>query len=238
MSVRKCSKCGMPIGNLRVCPSCGEKVQDEYCSIENQSRDFVEKTMKKEAKLRMNGWDIGIIVLANLSLIAVIINLILGGEFICRYPILGMFFIYFMCFTCASKSFSKFVTRFRNTIFILNCIVIVFAIIIKLIAPLSSFWDINFYAPISLIFANTLLVCFLAVKKVSFTSVLYSVLIFLSQSISLLIILLIGITNPSVASRILIISAFGVNVLTVVNMFLLKNIKFKHQINERFNWWE
>lgn len=238
MPVKKCSKCGMPVGNLQICPSCGARVQNDYSRVENQPIDFFEDDIKKDGKLKMNSWDIGIIILSNLSLIAIIINLILGGEFICRYPILGMFFLYFMCFTFTSKSFSKFVTRFRNTIFILNFIVIVFAIIIKLIAPLSSFWDINYYAPISLIFANTLLVSLLAVKKVSFISVLYSVLIFLSQSISLLIILLIGITNPSIVSRILIISAFGINVLTVANMFLLKNIKFRHQVQERFNWWE
>lgn len=237
MSLKKCPKCGIPIVGLDKCPICGyDNNSTTYSYTHQETTVNVNNGSNKRFNLTI--WETSLLICANVSVISIIVNLILGGIFWSLYTTLAIFSIYFLMFTCWANNIKKFLTRFRNSIFLLNAILFIIFAISKIIKDDTVYVLINYYVPINLIVANTVAILLLTNAKISVASVMHALFMMLVQSITLFIIYLTGFSNPSTLSKILIIVALGVNLITVINIAFIRVSRIRNNVNEVFKWWE
>lgn len=262
MSLRKCPRCGLPVAGMRICPNCGTDVDAHYNSayrsngnanntnnttnfngfnVSNDNSD--QKNAKRSAiifhQLRMTPWEVAFILICNMAFALTLINVLMGGPCWCHYPVLIMFVTYFFSFACASGSLKKFLTRYRNAVFITNIIAGIYNVIYNSLSVENVNWVLDYFVPINLIVACTVMLSLLFVPTISMRNVLFSTLILMLQSIIQFILMVAGVTGHSGrVSHILISVAFGVNVMTVLNIAFLYVIKAKNMVVDQFRLWE
>ncbi|MGN0818879.1 MAG: hypothetical protein ACI4M6_00580 [Christensenellaceae bacterium] len=256
MSIRKCPRCGLPVANIKICPNCGTDVDAWYSRTYNFNNNDAnvngfhsanaQNVSNKPKKnyvvfnhLRMTPWEVAFILICNMAFVLTLINVLIGGPCWCHYPVLAMYVAYFFSFACASGSLKKFLTRYRNAVFITNIIAGVYNVIYNSLSVGNINWVLDYFVPVNLIIACTVMLSMLFVPTVSMRNVLFSTLILMIQSVIQFILMAVGLTGHSGrVSHILISVAFGVNVMTVLNIAFLYVIKARNMVVDQFRLWE
>lgn len=244
MSIKKCPSCGLPVAGLSVCPMCGRRLdQDESRRPEpNGAEQFFSDGESVRKAVRPTGWDMAFIIICNLSFVAILVNAIVGGPGWCHYPVFGLFTVYFILFSCFSGSFRRFLTRYRNSVLFLNLLAGIFQIVCKAAYPgQEEFnWAFDYFIPINILVACIVELSVMPFQKTLMRNIIFSVFMFLGQSIIQFCLMLFGVTvtPDSYVPKILVISAFGVNLITALNLVFLYFIKYRDMAIEKFRFWE
>lgn len=221
----KCNNCGvLNSENGEYCCNCGTKLP--------------KPVMVKLGGFKFSIFDIIFIIICNISFVLVVINLIVGGECWCHYPVIGLYFIYFIAFSCAARTTKRFLTRYRNTVMMMNFICGVFALICNALHTGNTFWVYDYFIPCNIIAACLVMVLLLIRKDIYMRNVLISVFMLSFQSLVQFIFMLCKLTAQGNVSQILSSVAFGLNVITLVNLIFLYIIKYKNNVVEKFRIWE
>lgn len=242
MSIRKCPSCGLPVAGLSVCPVCGRRLDPEpeaRPKSDGPEQFFSDGESVKKA-VRPTGWDMAFIIICNLSFVAILVNAIVGGPCWCHYPVFGMFSLFFILFSCFSGSFRRFLTRYRNSVLFLNLLAGIFQIVCNAAYPEQGGfnWAFDYFIPINILVACIVELSVMPFKKVLMRNIIFSVFMFLGQSIIQFCLMLFGVTASEYIPRILVISAFGVNLITALNLVFLYFIKYRDMAIEKFRFWE
>lgn len=239
MSIRKCPNCGLPIGNLNVCPACGKEVMEDSenmdCKAEYKGK---VKTLLNIGNVRLGVWDVLFLIVCNLSVVLVIVNVAVGGFYWSPYPVLALNLIYFISFALASKSFKKFLTRYRNAVFVLNALAAIFRLAALAFKGQSVLWLYDYFVPVNIIVACITLTGIAAAQNVSMRSVLFSFVILFPQSAVQFILALCGVTAESKLALVLICVAFGLNLVSIINFIIIYLAKYRNRVFETFRLWE
>lgn len=239
MSIRKCPNCGLPVGNLSVCPACGKQVKEEPENSESkESYKGKVKTLLNIGNVRLGIWDVLFLIVCNISVVLVIVNVAVGGMYWSPYPVLALNLIYFISFALASKSFKKFLTRYRNAVFILNALAAIFRLAALAFSGQSVAWLFDYFVPVNLIVACITLTSIAAARNVSMRSVLFSFVILFPQSAVQFILALLKVTAESKLALVLICIAFGLNLVSIINFIIIYLAKYRNRVFETFRLWE
>lgn len=258
MSIRKCPNCGLPIAGLTVCPGCGynagaeaprrdfgsgqfrqespQRVQAE--EVREKAKAYAEKT-----KVHLTVWDILFLILCNVSIVLIVVNASIGGIFWSPYAVLGLIATYFFAFSCASKTWRRFLTRFRNMILVLNLATILFELIALAFSAAERQFATEFlslFIPCATLLASCAILCFLASKDVPVRSVLLSLVLLLPCVLIQLIFSYVPIpyTSGLKVYTVLIWTAFGVTLVSIVNLVIIYFVKYRDKVVETFRFWE
>lgn len=242
MSIKKCPHCGIPVANYSVCPMCGKRVEDNDAqSAEGKtvnSKNLIDKCILRVGNIKFGIWDLLFILICNLSFILVLINVLIGGKGWCQYPVFGLFSGYFIAFACGAGNIRRFLTRYRNAVVFLNFVAGIFDIVYRFIDSTAMGWAFDYFIPVNLISACIVILFLLLHPNISVRSVLFSLIILLVQSIIQLILRLCGVTAHEHIPCILVTIAFGVNLLSVINLVFIYFIKYRNCVEETFRFWE
>lgn len=236
--IKNCPNCGLPLPPyVSVCPACGMETHFQDKPGEKLDGALKSAFLKKH-NIRLGGWDIALILICNISFIMMILNLILGGVCWFYYPVVVLFSGYCLSFSAASGNIKRFVTRYRNSIIIINLIITICNLMVSVIDKSPNIWAYEYFIPSNLLLANTVMLTLLFFSDTSIFKVMFSVFTFSFQSFILFVLLLVGVLGLSQISRILIILAFGINFISCVNLVLLYFFKYRNKILDDFKLWE
>ena len=237
--IKNCPNCGLPLPPyMKECPACGSKTNFQAKSEPEQIKDTVKNSFLKKHNVKLGPWDFALILICNIALVMIIINLILGGICWFYYPVVVLFSGYCLSFSAASKNIKRFITRYRNSVIIINLILTICNAIVLLAENKANLWAFEYFIPCNLLIANTVMVILLFFSDASIFKVICSVFTFNFQSLTLFVLLLAGVLGLSQFSRILIILAFGINFITFINLILLYFFKYRNKIVDDFKLWE
>lgn len=238
MSIKKCPNCGLPVGNLSVCPACGKEVAEGENPNRDEGYKRKVKTLLNIGNVRLGVWDVLFLIVCNISVVLLIVNVAAGGYYWSPYPVLALNVVYFIAFACASKSFKKFLTRYRNAVFILNALAAVFRLAALAFEGQTALWLFDYFVPVNLIVACITLTGIAAAESVSMRSVLFSFIILFPQSAVQFILALCKITAGSRLALVLICVAFGLNLVSIINFVIIYIAKYRNRVFEAFRLWE
>lgn len=241
--MRKCSKCGLPIGPLNRCPACGwDNTETEQDTGLNKIKDFTKRN-------KLSIWNLLLVIMCNVSLIAVLVNVCIGAPMWCHYAVIGIAAAYFITFTCFSKSVRLFITRYRNSVFFLNVACMVFYIVLNLLSSKNA--DVNcifeYFVSANILTACIVFLCALFCRNVNVLQVLLSLCILLAQIIAFLaVVLLMGgylevipVFGIKIAVPLIFTAAVtGICLLTCLNLGFIYFLKFRNCVSETFRLWE
>lgn len=243
MAMKKCPNCGLPVAGMQVCPVCGTRIPygNEQKSGDTQffsgAKQKAKSAMPNE-KIRLGAWDVAFIILCNVSLVCSLINLIMGGICWCHYPVCLSFSAYFIAFACASGSLKKFLTRYRNAVLVLNIIYGLFNLVCNAAGQGNLSWAFDYFIPVNLLVANTVILCLIPCQSVPGRNITITAVMLLSQSVLQFVLMAIGLTAIDKLPRILVSCAFGVNLITSINLIFLYFVKYRNVVVEKFRLWE
>lgn len=235
--MKKCPKCGMPVGGLSVCPSCGADCSQTNTQYVPQEVASFANTFSK-TKVRLSVWEVLFIIVCNIAVVLALVNSIMGGQVWCGIPVMAIYTVYFFAFASTSGSAKRFLARYRNAVLVLNIVSALFNAV-NLINKENYFgWAFNYFIPCNLLLACLVMLCLLPCKDVPVRNVLLSSVLLLPQSVIQFVVMLCGWTATEQLPRILCSCAFGVNFLTTVNLAFLYFNKYRNVIVEKFRLWE
>ncbi len=211
-----------------------------------QNQNNINKTDNSKSvfvtfnNIKMTPWEVAFILICNIAFVLTLVNILVGGACWCHYPVLALFVCYFFAFACASKSLKRFLTRYRNAVFITNIIAGIYNIIYNAMTQGSNLnWALDYFVPINLIVACTVMLMMMLIPNVSIRNVMFSAIILLVQSIIQFLLFAFNLTgNSGRVSVILISVAFGVNLITVINYVFIYFIKCRNVVFDKFRLWE
>ncbi len=234
MPLKKCPNCGMPVAGYTKCPFCGKDL------LEEEGQQSVRPRNKKitVGQIQLSPWEAGFLLVANLSLICILINAITGGTFWALYVSLTLGLIYLLAFTIASQSAQKFITRFRNLIFLINAILFICLFVSKMIDSTVVYPLVCYYVPASLIVGNIVCLLFLLNPNIGIRQIQHCILAFFVQSSTLLLFMATKAVPVSELTKILFLVSVGVNLLSTVNLIALRVIRVRSNVHNAFKFWE
>ncbi len=190
-------------------------------------------------EVNLSWQDFIFIVIANLSVILVIINALLASTgFWCHYPILVMFYGYVIACAGLSGSAKKFLSKFRIGVFSLNMILIIASLLHYYASGKNHSALIAYEWVLPIILTVTLLVMFgtMFFRTVTLLNLLLSTTLMLPQVTALFITALI---NPdgmfNTAAFILSIVNFALYIMVIVNLAFLYFVKVRNKIGDAVN---
>lgn len=188
-------------------------------------------------EVNLSWQDFIFIVIANLSVVLVIINALLANTgFWCHYPILVLFYGYVITCAALSGTAKKFLSKFRIGVFSLN-LILTAASLIHYFASGKSYALIAYEWVLPIILTLTLLVMFgtMFFKTVTLLNLLLSTTLMLPQVTALFITALISHGEGkifSTAAFILTVVNFALYIMVIVNLSFLYFVKVKNKIND------
>ena len=237
--IKNCPNCGLPLPPyVGVCPACGAKTNFQNKEETGRIDETVKSSFLKKHNVKLGGWDIALILICNIAFVMIILNMILGGTCWFYYPVIVLFAGYCLSFSAASKNVKRFITRYRNSVIIINLIITICNLIATVVTHETDLWAYEFFIPSNLLLANVVMVILLIFSDTSIFKVMFSIFTFSFQSFTLFVLLLAGVLGLSQLSRILIILAFGINFITLVNLIFLYFFKYRNKIVDDFKLWE
>ena len=231
--MKTCPNCGKNVDNDAVRCSCGADLSGAQ-SQHSTTKPVSERSYAKIGRYKMTIWDIAFLFICNISFVLIIVDLVLGGISWAHFIVLGLFTVYFFAFACSSKNVRKLLSRYRNAVLLINFISGLFGLIMKD----KMLWANNYFIPCNLILAGFVFLLLLFHKDISAKNVFYSTMLLLTQSLTQLILYACGVIGQDKIPEILIILAFGLNLMTLTNIAFLYFTKFKNHVAEKFHWWE
>ncbi len=199
----------------------------------------IEKTPKRPLRfgeVNLTWQDFLFIVIANLSVVLVIVNAILAHTgFWCHYPILAMFYGYVIACASLSGSAKKFLSKFRIGVFSLNLILMLASLIHYFASGKNQSALIAYEWVLPLILTVTLGVMIGTVffKTVTLLNLLLSITLMLPHVTGIFITALI---NPDgmfgEAALVLSIVNFALYLMVIVNLAFLYFVKVKNKIDD------
>lgn len=243
MSIRKCPKCGLPVGNFySACPKCGaaivEKGSERSAEESMRTRKERAKKLLQIGNIRIGAWELAFILVCNVAIVLVLVNAILGGVPWCHYPVYALFVAYFLAFACVSGNIRRFLTRYRNGILVTNFIAGVFQLVYRAIGCGGMEWAFDYFIPINLIAGCTIILLLLLHPDIRVRSVLFSIAILFVQNFIQLLLMAFGITADGRVSVILVTVAFGINLISLIDLIFIYLVKCRNQVVETFRFWE
>ena len=233
-----------------------EQTQDESSKQENslnhQPQGFEKKKEQKApfefqfGIFRLTLWDLALLLVWNLSILSVVINAVIGGFAWCPFVTLALFLGYYIAVLISVKDAKKFIKKYRTTVFMLNFLSGIFSIVLRAIGQKQMDWATDYFIPINLILTSLFFLLLLINKNMPMRSVVFSTCLLLPQSFTLLILATICYFTPNgwlgigleKAPQVLIILAFAINLLTIVNILVLYFFKVKNKALEKIRWWK
>ena len=237
MALKKCPNCGIPIPGYDVCPVCGTVVESQTQQREKSNISNIVHD-NKDRDIKLSAWEIALILICNVSLILIVVNSVVGGDGWFFYPVVVMFLVYSISFTANAGNVPRFLTRYRNTVFIFNLVLVLCSLLCSSLNGRAILWPFNYFVPCNLIVANIVCTILLTKKNIGTKSVLFASLIFFMQSLVQMLLLAFGVIGVDNLVKILIYVSFGVNLITIINLVILYVLKFKNDISETFKFWE
>lgn len=213
-----------------------------------------KKEEKKEGKppfeirfgiFRITLWDLALLLVCNLSFLAIILNAVIGGYAWCPFVVLSLFLAYYIVQISTAKEVKKFLKRYRTAVFFLNLFSGIFSIVLRALKQPQMNWATDYFIPINLILAGVVFLLLLINKNMPMRRVVFSTSLLIPQSLILLILMIICNLVPggwlgigvSKAPRVFIILAFATNVLSLANLLVLYIFKVKNKAVEKIRWW-
>ena len=270
-----CPVCGTSVGVFtKICPTCGAKTdmtEDEvYGGSFSANENTQEQTSHQENGLnaqtqtnpqpkkekapfeirfgifRITLWDLALLLVCNLSCLAVIINAVIGGFAWCPFVALALLGGYHIACVCTVKDVKKFIKKYRNAVFVLNLVSGIFSIALRVLKQPQMDWATDYFIPVNLIVTSVLFLLLLINKNMPMGSVIFSTSLLLPQSFTLLVLTIICLCVPNgwlgigsnKVSQVLIILAFAINVLVLANILVLYIFKVKNKAVEGIRWWK
>lgn len=258
MSTKNCPVCGSPVSGYTRCPVCGSNVnmteEEVYggsfsadsIPVEHLNRERPRFNDKKKKKFTLNFgifrltlWDLAFVLICNISLVSIIVNAIVKGYCWSYWVTFGCFAAFFIAFASASGTAKKFLSRYRNGIFVINLICTVFRIVLNIQSSPEAAWLMHYFIPCNLIVSCVVFTVLLAFN-VSPRKVIGAVASLLPQSLLQFILFLLpdrwawAQVTGGVVSEIFVIVAFGLVVLTLINVTILYLAKLKNKVVDFF----
>ena len=259
MATKNCPVCGSPVSGYARCPVCGSNTnmteEEVYGgsfsadSIPTERSTYARPRFgKKEGKkaptlnlglFRLTLWDLAFILICNASLVSIIVNAITKGYCWSYWVTFGSFVAFFIAFASASGSAKKFLSRYRNGIFEINLICSAFRLVLNFVGNPVAEWLTNYFVPCNIIVSCVVFTVLLAFQ-VSPRKIIGAIASLLPQSLLQFILMFVGQHyikfqfTGGTASEILVIVAFGLVVLTLINVTILYFAKLKNKFMEIF----
>ena len=199
----------------------------------------IEKTPKRPLRfgeVNLTWQDFLFIVIANLSVVLVIINAVVAHTgFWCHYPILAMFYGYVIACAALSGSAKRFLSKFRIGVFSINLILMAASLIHYFASGKNPAALFAYEWVLPLILTATLLVMFgtMFFKTVTLLNLLLSITLMLPHVTGIFITALI---NPddmfSEVALVLSIANFALYLMVIVNLAFLYFVKVRNKIDD------
>ena len=199
----------------------------------------IEKTPKRPLRLgevNLTWQDFLFIVIANLSVVMVIINALLAHTgFWCHYPILALFYGYVIACAALSGSAKKFLSKFRIGIFSINLILMAASLVHYFASGKNPSALIAYEWVLPIILTITLIVMFgtMFFKTVTLLNLLLSITLMLPHVTGIFITALI---NPDgmfgEAALVLSIVNFALYLMVIINLAFLYFVKVRNKIDD------
>lgn len=199
----------------------------------------IEKTPKRPLRfgeVNLTWQDFLFIVIANLSVILVIVNALLAHTgFWCHYPILFMFYGYVIACASLSGSAKKFLSKFRIGVFSINLILMAASLVHYFASGKNPSALIAYEWVLPIILTITLIVMFgtMFFKTVTLLNLLLSITLMLPHVTGIFITALI---NPDgmfgEASLVLSIVNFALYLMVIINLAFLYFVKVRNKIDD------
>ena len=199
----------------------------------------IEKNPKRPLRfgeVNLTWQDFLFIVIANLSVILVIINALLAHTgFWCHYPILTFFYGYVIACASLSGSAKKFLSKFRIGVFSINIILMIASLVHYFASGRNSDALIAYEWVLPIILTVTLIVMFATMffKTVTLLNLLLSITLMLPQVTGIFITALI---NPDKmfgeAALVLSIVNFALYLMVIINLAFLYFVKVRNKIDD------
>lgn len=265
MAIKKCPVCGLPVAGYLRCPTCGadtnmtdEQVYggsfaaDETASSSTTTATTAYEKPKFEPKkkrrvptlnlgiFRLTLWDLGFILMCNASLISIIVNAIVGGYCWSYWVTFGSFAAFFIAFASAAGTAKKFLSRYRNGIFLINLICSAFRLVLNIKGSPEAEWLTNYFVPCNVMVSCIVFTVLLAFR-ISPRKIIGAVASLLPQSTIQFVLYLLpnhwewATFTGGIVSEIFVIVAFGLVIFTLINVTILYFAKLKNKIFEFFN---
>ena len=189
-------------------------------------------------EVNLSWQDFIFIVIANFSVILVIINSLLAHTgFWCHYPILVMFYGFVITCAALSGTAKKFLSKFRIGVFTLNLILIIASLIHYFASGKTPSALVAYEWVLPIILTITLIVMFATMffRTVTLLNLLLSTTLMLPQVTALFITALISHGDGkmfSTAAFILTVVNFALYIMVIVNLSFLYFVKVKNKIND------
>ena len=199
----------------------------------------IEKTPKRPLRLgevNLTWQDFLFIVIANLSVVMVIVNALLAHTgFWCHYPILALFYGYVIACAALSGSAKKFLSKFRIGIFSINLILMAASLVHYFASGKNPSALIAYEWVLPIILTITLIVMFgtMFFKTVTLLNLLLSITLMLPHVTGIFITALI---NPDgmfgEAALVLSIVNFALYLMVIINLAFLYFVKVRNKIDD------
>ena len=233
MSIRKCPRCGLPIGNLETCPMCGAQEGER-----KPEKEQVRVGAERPFHVSLGVWEILFLVLCNLNMILLVLNVAIGGNYWSVYCVMGTTAAYFLAFACASGSAKRFLTRFRNAVFVLDLAAALLMLGSLAFDGADCRWLYDYFVPCDLIAACLVFLCMTAHKSVSLRSVLLSLVTLFPHALVGLVLALCGVTAHGRVALVLACVAFGCDLVSILDLVVIYLVKYRNAVVETFRLWE
>ncbi len=202
----KCDNCGMVFnGNNDTCPLCGYNV-----GIQNPAQRFLLNEFKLKGNVRLSILQLNFYVLVNLSLVLLATNLIVDYSFVWSLIPILIFatFNYILKIICYPYKLTKFISRY----FLLLCT----CLIAMQYLTFKGQWAFNYVVP-SLNILMSLFIFLNIFTRTSLWSIVKMLICNLIVTITLLTLLLVGITSSDIVTKSIIIVSCTLCCLVVFN---------------------
>lgn len=228
-----CPNCGKALSLDAVRCSCGTYVSENPQSAQKTSTSSAEtkKSGVRMGKYQLTIWDIAFIFICNISFTVIIVDAITGNSVWSPYVVLTLLTVYFLAFACAAGSMRKLFSRYRNAVLFLNLVSGIFGLIVK-----DMRWANDYFIPCNTILAGTAFLLMLFHKDISARHVFLATILLLLESTAQFVLYLFGVIGQTDISKIFVILAFCLNLMTLGNIAFLYFTKLRYHA-ENSRWW-
>ncbi len=228
-----CPNCGKALNLDAVRCSCGTYVGENAQTAQKTSTSSAgnKKSAVRVGKYRLTVWDIAFILICNICFTAVIVDVVTGKSVWSPYLVLGLLTVYFLTFACCAGSMRKLFSRYRNAVLLLNLVCGIFGLCVK-----DMRWMNNYFIPCNTILAGTVFLLMLFHKDISARHVFLATILLLLESTVQFILYLCAVIGQTDISKIFVILAFCLNLMTLGNIAFLYFTKLRYHA-ENSRWW-
>lgn len=238
--MKVCPKCKNKVSNLQSkCPICGADVNEKLDDSAVNTICSVKSIVKNDYKL--TGWNIAFIVVLNIVIVLIALNVFNVFEIQgiwCDWPIVGLLSLYFLVLTCCSKKMNQFVTRFRNTIWFTNLVMIIIMYARLIAYKRLDAWVLEYFITSMVICFDIVMTGLFLSRKLQMFNAFVSSLTMLPFAIMVLVYSLCRVIAQTNVSKAMVLICCLLTLCVQINFACFYFFKYKDKAEKIFKLWE